>query len=83
MRCNLMLDGVPIKYKMYNEEKEVISKNIRFDKELAEEINKTIAVFNNKEKVVKLNNDVLINIAVSSYLKNLDFNELKAEALKL
>lgn len=78
-----MLNDVPIKYKKYNENKEFISKNIRFDKDTAENINKTIAVFNNTEKVLKINNDVLINLAVREFLIDLDMQDLKSKVLKL
>ena len=77
-----MLNGTPIKYKTYNEEKEVISKNIKFDKDLAENINKTIAIFNSNEKALKLNNDLLINIAVREYLENTNVPEIKEKILK-
>lgn len=78
-----MLNDVPIKYKKYNGNKEFISKNIRFDKDTAENINKTIAVFNNTEKVLKINNDVLINLAVREFLIDLDMQDLKSKVLKL
>lgn len=77
-----MLDDTPLKYKESSKE-EFISKNIKFDKDLGEKINRTISNFNKNEKVIKINNDVLINIAVRSYLENVDFESLKAEALKL
>ena len=77
-----MLNGTPIKYKTYNEEKEVISKNIKFDKDLAENINKTIAIFNSNEKALKLNNDLLINIAVREYLENTNVSKIKEKILK-
>lgn len=67
---------VPVKYKRYNG-KDFVLKNIRFDKVTAENINKTIAVFNNKEKVLKLNNDVLINLAVKEFLNDNDIEDIK------
>ena len=83
-----MLNGTPIKYKTYNEEKEVISKNIKFEKDLAENINRVISIFNSNEKALKLNNDLLINIAVDEFLNGFDseddlFMELKNKALEL
>jgi len=72
-----MLNDVPVKYKRYNGNKEFILKSIRFDKVTAEKINKTIAVFNNKEKVLKLNNDVLINLAVKEFLNDNDIEDIK------
>ena len=83
-----MLNGTPIKYKTYNKEKEVISKNIKFEKDLAENINRVISIFNSNEKALKLNNDLLINIAVDEFLNGFDseddlFMELKNKALEL
>ena len=83
-----MLNGTPIKNKTYNEEKEVISKNIKFEKDLAENINRVISIFNSNEKALKLNNDLLINIAVDEFLNGFDseddlFMELKNKALEL
>lgn len=85
---NKMLNGVPVKYRQYGKDKTVIVKNIKFDKELAENINRIIKIFNDSEKVLKLNNDLLINIAVDGFLNGFDdendlFIELKTRALEL
>jgi len=85
---NKMLNGVPVKYCQYGKDKTVIVKNIKFDKELAENINRIIKIFNDSEKVLKLNNDLLINIAVDGFLNGFDddddlLSELKNRALEL
>ena len=81
-----MLNGTPIKYKQYEKEKKVIRKNIKFDKAVAENINYWISVFNRESRVIKLNNDSFINIAVSEYMKSLEdlenvITELKHKAI--
>lgn len=78
-----MLEDVPMKYKIGSNEKEVIRKNIRLEKNLNDKLIKTIAEFNKSEKVIKLNHETLINLALKDYLANVDFVELKKEALKL
>lgn len=78
-----MINDLPVKYKKYNKNKEFVAKNIRFDKVTAEKINKTIAIFNSTEKVLKINNEVLINLAVREFLDDLDMQDLKEKVLKL
>ena len=72
-----MINGTPVKYKTYKEEKTVIMKTIRFDKPVAEDINKTIAMFNANEKVIKLNNDLLVNLAVQQFLNDYDLSTIR------
>lgn len=81
-----MLNGTPIKYKQYGKEKKLIRKNIKFDKDVAERINYWIGFFNGESRVIKLNNDSFINIAVSEYMKSLEdienvITELKHKAI--
>lgn len=77
-----MLNGTPIKYRKYEKEKKVISKNIRFEKDVAEKINWVISFFNKESKVIKLTNDSFLNIAVSEYIKHLEDSEDVIKELK-
>ncbi len=83
-----MLDEVPSKYKFNKKnENNVISKNVKFDKEVGLKINNVIRVFNHNSKAIKLNNDLFLNIAVSEYIKYLEsiencLTELKHKALE-
>ena len=78
-----MIKDIPVKYRRYKADKQVIVKNIRFDKDTAENINQVIAIFNKNEKVLKINNDLLINLAVREFLSDLDIEDLKEKLLKL
>lgn len=71
-----MINGTPIKYRTYKEEKTVISKNIKFDKPVAENINRTIAMINLNEKMIKANNDNIVNLAVREFLCNYTIGEI-------
>ena len=78
-----MFDDIPAKYKFskYDSEKKIITKNIRFEKHVAEEINCIINFFNTTEKV-KINNDFLINLMVKEFMKNNDYFTLKEQIKK-
>jgi len=82
-----MLEGIPAKYKIDNNKRTVISKNVKFDKEVGLQINQVIKIFNDNSKAIKLNNDLFLNIAVSEYIKYLEsiencLSELKHKALE-
>ncbi len=69
-------------YKKYKG-KHVVKKQTTFSAELAEEANKIMAIFNSNVYGLRLNNNVLINIAVRSYLNHLKSMSLKDEMLFL
>ena len=55
-------------------------RRINFKRALAEEINVLIAVFNNENEAVKLNNTIVVNVALNCFLKQLE-NIPEEEAL--
>lgn len=61
-----------IKFVKYTEDRKKVDRRITFKKDLAEETNKTIAVFNNENEVVKLNSTILVNIALNCFFKQLE-----------
>lgn len=82
-----MVDSIPAKYKIDNNKRTVISKNVKFNKDVGLQINQVIKIFNDNSKAVKLNNDLFLNIAVSEYIKYLEsiencLSELKHKALE-
>lgn len=56
----------------YTEDRKTLSRRISFKRLLAEEINTVIAVFNNESEAVKLNNSILVNIAMNCFIKQLE-----------
>lgn len=56
-------------YRKYPNEQKAINRKIVFNKSVAENINLLIAVFNAEEKALRLNNSILINIAMEYYFK--------------
>lgn len=56
----------------YTEDRKTLSRRIEFKRVLAEDINTVIAVFNNESEAVKLNNSILVNIAMNCFIKQLE-----------
>lgn len=56
----------------YTEDRKTLSRWIEFKRVLAEDINTVIAVFNNESEAVKLNNSILVNIAMNCFIKQLE-----------
>ena len=56
----------------YTEDRKTLGRRIGFKRPLAEEINVLIDVFNNESEVVRINNSVLVNIAMNCFLKQLE-----------
>ena len=56
----------------YTEDRKTLSRRISFKRLLAEDINTVIAVFNNESEVVKLNNSILVNIALNCFIRQLE-----------
>lgn len=57
-----------------------IKREIVFEKEVAEDINKIISIFNSEYTYFKLNSSIFINIVLKdyfSYLKTLDENDAR------
>ena len=61
-----------IQYTKYSTGKGTIDRHISLSIDLAEEINKVIAVANEGNKAVKLNNSKLFNMAIKKFLKELE-----------
>lgn len=66
-----------IKYRKYTSDVETVERHITLTTEVAEELNKLIAVVNKGNKAVKLNSTILLNLAMKSYLNEL--NKLDSE----
>ena len=56
----------------YTEDRKTLGRRIGFKRALAEEINVLIDVFNKESEVVRINNSVLVNIAMNCFLKQLE-----------
>lgn len=56
----------------YTEDRKTLGRRIGFKRALAEEINVLIDVFNNESEVVRINNSVLVNIALNCFIKQLE-----------
>lgn len=57
-----------LEYKKYDDSQTVIQRQIKFKKEIAEGINKTMAEFKADNYGLKMNNSIFVNIALSYYL---------------
>ncbi|WP_407454354.1 hypothetical protein [Methanobrevibacter sp.] len=67
-----------IEYKKYSNEQKTVQRRIFFEKEVAEDVNKIIAIFNSEFNGIRINNSTFINIVLRdffTYLKTLDENE--------
>lgn len=69
-----------VKSVRYTEDRLTLGRRISFKRALAEEINVLIAVFNNENEAVKLNNSIVVNVALNCFLKQLE-NISEEEAL--
>lgn len=68
-----------IKYRKYTSDVGTVERHITLTTEVAEELNKLIAVVNKGNKAVKLNSSIFFNLAMKSYLnelKNMDSEEI-------
>lgn len=61
-----------IKYRKYTSDVDTVERHIALTTEVAEELNKLIAVVNKGNKAVKLNSTILFNLAMKSYLRELE-----------
>ena len=61
-----------IKYRKYTSAVDTVERHIALTTEVAEELNKLIAVVNKGNKAVKLNSTILFNLAMKSYLRELE-----------
>lgn len=67
-----------IKFKKYKKNKKRIQRRIFFEKDIAEDVNRIIAIFNSEFTGFRMNSSIFINIVLRdffSYLKTLDENE--------
>lgn len=84
-----MLKNKPIKYfNGMENESEHITKNIRFEKKIAIKINSLIRKFNQDNKVLKMNNDIFLNVIVQEYFERFEddkaiMDDLKKRALEI
>lgn len=59
-------------YTKYNEDKLVVTRTLKLDKDVAETINKTIAVFNNEfGSLRRINSSDVVNIGLECFFKQL------------
>lgn len=73
-----MIKKNKIKFKKYKENQKQIQRRIHFEKDVAENVNRLIAIFNNEFAGFNMNSSIFINIVLRdyfSYLKTLDKNE--------
>jgi len=61
-----------VNFLQYTEDRKIIERRIKFKKELAEATNIIIAVFNKESEVIKINNSILVNIAMNCLIKQLN-----------
>ena len=61
-----------VNFLQYKEDRKIIERRIKFKKELAEATNIIIAVFNKESEVIKINNSILVNIAMNCLIKQLN-----------
>lgn len=78
-----------IHFVKYTKDRKTLIRRISFKRQLAEETNKIITVFNNESEAVKLNSSILTAIAFNCLLKHLEnltdektLEFLEKEALK-
>lgn len=79
-----MLRNKPLKYndKTNVNNANVITKNIRFDGGNAIRINTIIRKFNNENQILKMNNDIILNLIVNAYLEKFDSDNVIVDDLK-
>lgn len=73
-----MINKKEINYKQYPKEQGTVQRRIFFEREVAEDVNKIIAIFNSELTGFRLNSSVLINIVLRdffSHLKTIDEKE--------
>lgn len=58
-----------VNFRKYPNEQKVVNRKITFKKSVAENINLIISVFNNEEQALRLNNSILLNIAMEHYFQ--------------
>lgn len=71
-----------VTYKTYDDSQVIIKRQINFKKEIAEAINKIIAKFKELNYGLKMNNDILVNIALSYYISFLEIQD-EEEAMEI
>lgn len=69
-----------IKYRTYGGQSE-ITRRLKFQRGIAEDLNKLIAVFNHENKFLKLDNSLIINAVLNNYFRELD-NKTEDEQLE-
>lgn len=68
----ILEDVTDVKYRKYTSDVEIVNRHLYIKKELAEEVNKVLAVVNNGNKAFKINNTVLFSIAIKKYFETLE-----------
>lgn len=66
----------------YEEQRREVERRIKFKKALAEETNVVIAVFNKESEAIRINNSILVNVALNCLFRQLeDLSEEEAIAV--
>lgn len=69
----MLFSGInSVKYRRYTSDTSEVTRHINLKKEIAEEVNKVIAVVNKENKNFKLNNTILFNVAIKKLFKELE-----------
>ena len=56
----------------YSKDRKIIKRQIKFKKAIAEDTNLIMAVFNKESEIIKLNQSILTNIAISCFIRQLE-----------
>lgn len=66
----------------YEKQRKEVERRIKFKRALAEETNVVIAVFNKESEAIRINNSILINVALNCLFRQLeDLSEEEAIAV--
>ena len=66
----------------YEKQRKEVERRIKFKRTLAEETNVVIAVFNKESEAIRINNSILINVALNCLFRQLeDLSEEEAIAV--
>ena len=65
IKKKMILNNNDCNYKKYNQK--IVTRQIKLKKEVAEDINKIIAILNENSYGLTINNSILINITLESY----------------
>lgn len=72
-----------LKYKKYDGKPQTVERRLFLNTSLAEEINKTIVVFNKEYRPLTINSSVLINVLLNYVFTHLEVNRSDEQALEI